>query len=373
MVAWDETHSSEIRSIPKLLAVLGYASGVGLGLIPYAAQVRSPSLLLIEILVVFGASASVAFSRREHSGPSITVRELVLGLLGRISVGALAGLFGVTILFPIRAVSWLLGFGLDGSSPWVFWISSVLMTTVTALLAVGDSVDIFPALYPQRIGQQSPFFAASIKQSTPRTIRIATLVVTLALLLSAVAYLAGQGWLAFFCGLVLVGVGSDYLQAKPPKPPTQVSASAMQTVKRLLEAAEYRVVLRPLTGDEDADAVVSTLDFLALRSDGGMAGWVRTNATKDDSDFHNGLASIESAVWVLQDRLQTNDAVKVSLEPMLIMIGAGTEDFPEKLRSLRIVHTPDEAELTAMVESAKGHDFAARLFGLSPMPTGKVA
>ena len=124
----------------------------------------------------------------------------------------------------------------------------------------------------------------------------------------------------------------------------------MNAVRRLLEAYGWGVIGGPLTGNEEADTVISILDFLAIRSDGGLAGRVRTIAGDKASDARSEVSSLEPAVWVLQDQLGKKDHTRIRLTPVLIVMdGGATKSGDEATDTARkIIHTPAESELAGM-------------------------
>jgi hypothetical protein len=129
-------------------------------------------------------------------------------------------------------------------------------------------------------------------------------------------------------------------------------------VKALLEAIGYRVISRPRTGNDDADSVISTLDFLAIRSDRAMAGRVVARVDRENSEFRYEAASLEPAVWVLQDQLQQQQSVKIRLNPVLLVLGNDRKDVVDDSslassagKSVRIIRAPSETELAAMINS----------------------
>src|SRR5207302_663497 len=104
--------------------------------------------------------------------------------------------------------------------------------------------------------------------------------------------------------VALVGVGSDYLDAKTLDAAHGTPESAISAVKTLLETAGYRMIPRPRTGNEETDSVISVLDFVAVRSDHAMAGRVRSVTETGTGDVRYEAAALEPAVWVLQDQLK---------------------------------------------------------------------
>ena len=388
MAATDARRGPRTRPIAKLQAGLFYVAAFGLGIVPYAVLLRSPLAWLTYLVLLAAVFFPAASSRQDYSGEEPSARELTLAMLGRCSFGAIMAGLGISNFYLLSVIHWLLStipwlsdsWSSASHSPWVVYgsaASTALLAGVVAMVDVGDTLN---ALYPSRPGQRSPFFAPSLKATAGRELAIRMLVTVSVVVLLAIDLATdmarpGSDVLVIVCDLALIGTGADYLNTKTLDSEQRAPELAVNAVRRLLEAAGYQVIPRPLTGNEEADTVISILDFLAIRPDGGLAGRVRTIAMNKASDARSEVSSLEPAVWVLQDQLEKKDHTRIRLTPVLIVMGGdATGSGDEATETARkIIHTPAESELAGMTDEAEWIRMAERLFPASPATASTAA
>jgi hypothetical protein len=387
------SRTGKSQRLPKTRLGLLYVVTFAVGLTPYILIVGSwlvglAALVLLE--VIFGYAAWQ--SSDEYAGETPSSTEIAFTALGRCSAGAVVGLLGIGAYYGGSAILPHLGVADVTANAIGFYTSTAIVAFFTLALASGDVPDVLHALYPARPGQRSPYFPLSTKASGRRILASSVLVLTvLAGAVAATTYIEPLGryfvWAVVALDFALVALGADYLEAKSLDATYMTPDTAIVAIKTLLEAAGYLVIARPRTGKSEVDSVISILDFLALRSDDAIAGRVRARATDQDaSDILREAASLEPAVWVLEDELQEQQHDKIRVKPVLLVLGdapgvpkGDTAGDPKQAteaawsagKAVRIVRVPSEDELTAMNRADdKGplNSAAARLFGVPSSP-----
>lgn len=386
MAAAAERRSLSTKPLPKLELAFSYLAAFGIGLVPYALLIKSlPIALGLAVIAVF-TFVVATWSRREFAGETPSVQELAFAMLGRCAAGATVGIIGIGIFYGVRGIRSLLALGAGGGPDlWSLYSSAVIVALFVAAAISNDVVDIMNALYPDRPGQRSPFFPLSTQTRQLGWSLVAAAVGVA--VVAATTYF--EGYAGYFVAAVillnftLVFIGAEYLEPKTLDSVRGASDSAIAAIKPLLEAAGYSVIPRPRTGNAEADSVISILDFLAIRRESAIAGRVSAGAQQSDQVLRHEAASLEPAVWMLEDQLRKQQSAKISLKPILLVLGgdaktsddARLSDTPAA-RSFQIVRGPSEAELMKMIASEDQRPLkttAARLFGSSASPATGAA
>jgi hypothetical protein len=369
---------------PKALVASFYAASYGIGLLPYAMIVRSGWAWFILVAIAAITFLFATRSREVYSGESPSFFELTMPMLGRCAGAATIGMFGLGANY---LVSTILGvFVADvTAAAWGFYVSMAVAIFFVVALTGGDAWAVLGALYPDRPGQRSPYFplANEVADQLLLFLRVAGIAVGFAATVIAYSVPIFEPYatfvlLAWSVGMIVIG--GDYLEVKTIDSEHGTLPATIVQVTALLEAAQYKVIANPRTGDADADSVISVLDFLALRPRNSMAGRIRAQTSRPGGgDVHHEAAMLEPAVWVLQDQLRKQGQTKVKLRPTLIVLGdvQGTADPAQSTTttsagtSVRIIQGPSEAQLAELVSSDdKGplKAMAEKLFG-SSVPT----
>jgi hypothetical protein len=365
---------------PKALVASLFAVSYGIGLLPYAmtVQLRWAWLILI-------ASVAITFiiatrSRQSYSGESPSYLELTIAMLGRCAGGAVIALFGLGANYIVSKILGMFVAHVTAAA-WGFYVS---MTVVIffAVSFTSDAWEVLVALYPARPGQRSPYFPLA-NEAADRLflfLRVAGIVVgfAAAVIANSVPLLEPYARLVLLAwAFAMVVIGADYLDVKTIDSEQGTPPSTVAQVTTLLEAAQYKVIANPRTGDADADSVISILDFLALRRTNSMAGRIRAKTSRPGGgDVRHEAAMLEPAVWVLEDQLRKQGQTKVKLRPTLIVLGDVQEAAAEAQsttttsasKSVRIIQAPSEAKLAELISSDdKGplKAMAEKLFGSS--------
>jgi hypothetical protein len=364
MAETAQRRSLRTQPIPRLQLGLLYVAAFGTGLVPYALLIRSWPVWLGLVLVTSIAFVVWGSSRKEHAGQVPGPLEVAPSMLGRCAASAMIGLFGIGVLYGF---DWLRSGHASGSGVGSDFLAVIASAVFVGLLVIAimsnDVRDTINTLYPDRPGQRSPYFPLAVQPAAARRLGLRILWILAAA--GAVCVVGATEAFAWYFALavllfnlVMVIVGADYLEAKTVDSVYATPESAIEAVKVLLEAIGYRVIPRPRTGNDDADSVISILDFLAIRSDRAMAGRVMARADREDIDIRYEAASLEPAVWVLQDQLRQQQSFRIRINPVLLLLGSrgadATDDSSLSLsvgRSVKIIRTPSESELTRMIFS----------------------
>jgi hypothetical protein len=370
MAAWS-SRQSLMRPVPRWRVGIFYIAAFSLGLTAYAWLAQSwkvwVGMLVASALAFFLANRS----RSHYAGEPPSALEVGAGMLGRLGGGATISAFGA---FFYIAIGWVRSF-FSANEGIEFWGALPLVGLFAFAFVFGDAGDFTKALYPSHPGQRSPYSQHVDEKSEVRRLglRIAAIVGVVVLVAMLYFYDVGfsRGVLTLIATVGVMVATATYIGAKTIDAAGATPDSAVSAVQALLEQVGYRVVVRPRTGDEETDSAISNLDFLAIRPDHAMAGRVDVRANPDDGELSIEAASLESAVWVLQDELEKkNSAIRIA--PVLIALddkeqSAHTSTTSTAGKSVTIVHAPSEPKLTALVgASDKGalKSTAERLFGL---------
>jgi hypothetical protein len=377
MAVTAERRNLKTQPLPKLQLGLYYVAAFAIGLVPYALLIRSFAVWLGLLAILAITFAVASWSREGYGGESPSLAEIAFAMLGRGAAGAIVGLFGIGAYYGVGAGLSLFGVGDGKADAWGFYSSFGLTVLFTLAAAAGDIPDVVHALYPDRPGQRSPYFPLSTQASGMWRLAASALAFAgFAAAVAATVYFEALGQYFVIAVITLnvafSGVGATYLEAKTLDAAHGTPESAITVIKALLEAAGYRVIPRPRTGNEEADSVISVLDFLAIRPDDAIAGRVRARADQADRDVRYEAASLEPAVWVLEDQLRRQQSAKIRLRPVLLVLGGArnialdeSEQSSSAGKAVKIVHAPSEEELAAMIKAGdKGalKSAAERLF-----------
>jgi hypothetical protein len=360
-----------MRPVPRWRVGILYVAAFSLGIVPYAWLLQSwkawLGLLAANAVAFFLANRS----RDDYAGERPSALEICAGMMGRFAGGATIALFGIGLY---SAIGWVSPF-LVSSDILEFYGSLAFAGLFSFAFVFGDSGDFVKALYPSQPGQRSPFSQHVDEKRDVLYFSFRVAGILAAIAVAALLHFFDLGvsryGLALIVTISAVVAGAEYLQARSIEAAGTTPDSAVSAVRALLQEVGYQVVVRPRTGDEETDSAISNLDFLAIRPDHAMAGRVDIRPNPDDSDLRIEAASLESAVWVLQDELEKkNTAIRIA--PVLIALddkeqSAHLSTTSTAGKSVTIVHAPSEPKLTALVgASDKGalKSTAERLFGL---------
>jgi hypothetical protein len=374
----------------KALVALLYAAASGAGFLPYAILVRSTWIWIICVGVVVIIFILSTRSRDAYAGESPSYLEIAISMLGRCAAGASFGLFGIIVDYLVAALLSLL-VASDTAAWWSFYVSAVTVIFFAVAITAGDAADVLGALYPDRPGQRSPYFPIAneaagqwrifMRLAAPILGFAATLIVMSVAVLAPYSTEALVGWT-----FLMMVAGGGYLEVKTIDSEHGTPRSTIADVTALLEAAKYKVIASPRTGDADADSVISILDFLALRPKDSIAGRIRAQTSRPGGDPRHEAGMLEPAVWVLEDQLWKQGQTRIKLKPTLLVLGdtaeissnaeispntetltSNTEVSATRTRkSVRIVRGPSEADLAALVAAEDKEPLKAlaeRLFG----------
>ncbi|MBV9829713.1 MAG: hypothetical protein JO001_29180 [Alphaproteobacteria bacterium] len=365
------------RPVPKLGLGLAYCCSMAAGLLPYWLLIHSPSFFLFGLCLEVVFFTIGTWTRKRYAGDPPIWNEIALAILGRVAAGGVIAMFGIILYAVVAAIrSWFAPPVSAGLDPWVLYISLGLVAFLILVMSGVDGRDVAAALYPERAGQRSSWFAAAT-EGRARLVLSRRFGTGLALLLAVLlmplipALLPLYAFALFVLSIAFVIIGADWLDAKTVDALQQSPHAAVEAAKALLEAAGYQVRTHPRTGDIEVDSVASVLDFLALRQDRALAGRVVVVTPGEIGDPRQEAALLEPAVWVLEDNLSEND-VKLSIEPVLLMIGGETAlsmTWSSGGKAVRIIAMPTLDALTAMIGSNDAGPLkqtAERLFGAPP-------
>jgi hypothetical protein len=350
--------------------MLLYALAVAMGYLPFPILAHSPLLLGLTVVVLTGA-AFVTSEPATYSGPKPSKTEIVLALVGGGAMGAVSSVFSVVVLGVLRLI------GLD--SWWAVDALGIISIAFVALIILGAGPHVLTALYPQSSGIPSLFhrYATEPDDGLSAGARIGTLV-AIALLVVVSGSILPLPELVTYLLALAAGVGGALLGGDYMSPWTATEQpapeDALAAAKQLLEAAGFQVIPRPQVGEEGADSVIALLDFSALRSDRALAGQVR-GRRRDSQALLNDAAGLESAVRLLQSRIQEQQKITVPMAPVLLVLDDDGEGVPKEildaLGELEIIHAPSARRISelARTDELGLRRLAKELFG-QPIEAG---
>jgi hypothetical protein len=331
---------------------------------PYALGVASWWGALASLAVLAAVTLLRNSKPVTYAGAPPTGEELALAFLGYMCGGAVCAFVGLTIYLIVKVLFDLITLvGLDVSA-WTYaaatWLSLVLALLLLLTIAFADAREILTKLYPAQQGQRSPFAVFLAQPKRPRfwAYRIggaaAIVIVTIALFRTGFVPAWGYGELsgALAVEIAILVLGVDFWSLQLPK-----GSEPVLQIQELLMSAGYQVRLYPRTGDREADPLVGLIDFLAIRPDHAIAGRVLTDVSP--KELQQEAASLQPALWALEDRLPSTDRSRIRIEPTIVVVGGSLQlnSDPEisasiDRMSVRIVRAPAPTELEAIIRDS---------------------
>lgn len=369
MATAKNDQTSGTPSVPRAWLIPLYVLALAIGLVPYSLLIQSWLFLLVTTGLIAVMAVFAMRANTHYVGRSPAPIEIVLGLLGSSVAGMVCGLFGFATIFLVSGVisgsAWLIGWEVsDVAERWVTYVSMGVVGFFAVAISGNDARSLIKKLYPSFPDQRSSYFALASQSKHLWLLLVGVLIGVLAMwLISPLPHFFSGlfPWLdslsysrtaLLFVSLYWVIIGQNLWEVKDPDLPRVSDAASVAKIKILLEAAGYQVLTYPQTGDKEADPLIALLDFVAIRPDRALAGFVKGNT--DPGFLRHELASLQPAVWALEDQLSKRR--KIDLEPVLVVIGAASnaKEDSEALESVAkmgvcIIRTPPEAELNKII------------------------
>jgi hypothetical protein len=207
-----------------------------------------------------------------------------------------------------------------------FWTSlfALFLGVGSILLAVRRVTEL---LYPTTAGVQSDLQAllGNHPAGAMKTSSIFLSVIGVALIIVRLLPELSVNFL-FDLGLawVLVVVGSPLLGRSEERKPSPKARDTVAAVKQLFEAAGYKVVTSPRTGDEEIDPLLENApDLYAQRGDHAFAIDVEARPEADDAASWDSLDELVSAAWALCKYRESSVGTQAGeVEPLLAFVGS---------------------------------------------------
>ncbi len=135
-----------------------------------------------------------------------------------------------------------------------------------------------------------------------------------------------------------IGVGVD---------PSAHAVDTLANVNRLLSAAGYELIENPVSGDPAIDPLITSVDIVALAPDRGYAISI---SESDDTGLDWSRASeLRTAARALEEVLDKDGSTQRKIEPLLLAIGAFTNDAIEAISAkigIKLVRIKDSSLLS---------------------------
>ncbi len=358
----------------KPALVLATAFGFVLGLLPF--------LLLIDewrwFPLVAAAAAVGGFVgiRKIESRSTFrpTLGEWALGLwssVGQAAAISLTGFIVYALFYWIASGSVLIvGADLIGNpSVWGKRASAALVIVTFFSVPAEVAKALAAKLYPTVPGTRTPFLALladPAKLWLVAALAIGVVLVSVFLLdPGGTAFAAVLTVVLFYTSLPLSEIGKE-------KQLGAADRGAEESVRKLLEAAGYKAITSPTTGDPEVDPLLKEVDFLAYGGERVLAVVVKRGATAAKTSDWSMASTLLSAANILQERLAAKDGgLGLGVRPFLVLVGGAIGDslrtFGER-EGVSLVHLPSDSVIHEVLGDSDPDALAERAAQLLSVP-----
>jgi hypothetical protein len=297
-------------------------------------------------------------------------QEFLLAGLGTIFVGALTGLLATGLVYGIPwlaeiVAGWLgTGISLQRAAHAVALFLGGIVGLLGLIVTFGSPNMMVVQLYPDTAGVRTAFYSqltvgwrrkmSKYLGSHWRVIVVVTLVVCLCVNELIALWGRAGAYLALNLALLVCAYPLFFATAIP----NHFNESQVQKIKKLLEAAGCRVVVKPRTGVPASDPLLLELDLLADNGQRAMAVAVRTGTESSAAVEATSVSALSLAAWTCSRNNTSFELRHTSIEPWLILVDREIKDDAETIaeqQSIR-VYRLTEKDLTRIDQSQNAID-----------------
>ncbi|MGH8487753.1 MAG: hypothetical protein ACREXS_02465 [Gammaproteobacteria bacterium] len=303
-----------------------------------------------------------------------TLGEWALGLwssVGQAAAVSLTGFIVYALFYWIASGSVLIvGADLIGNpSVWGKGVSAALVIVTFLSVPAEVAKALAAKLYPAVPGTRTPFLALladPVKLWLVAALAIGVVLVSVVLLEpGGTAFAAVLTAVLFYTSLPLSEIGKE-------KQLCAADRRAAESVRKLLEAAGYKAITSPTTGDPEVDPLLKEVDFLCYGGERVLAVVVKRGATGAKTSDWSIASPLLSAANILQERLAAKDGgLGLGVRPFLVLVGGAIADslrtFGER-EGVSLVHVPSDAVIHEVLGDPDPDALAERAAQLLSVP-----
>lgn len=154
-------------------------------------------------------------------------------------------------------------------------------------------------------------------------------------------------WFTVSLSVFYAGIGQPLREIGVGVDPSAHAVDTLANVNRLLSAAGYELIENPVSGDPAIDPLITSVDIVALAPDRGYAISI---SESDDTGLDWSRASeLRTAARALEEVLDKDGSTQRKIEPLLLAIGAFTNDAIEAISAkigIKLVRIKDSSLLS---------------------------
>ncbi len=377
MAADGLTKSTRVNK-PVLMLLTWLGSIIGLA--PVAFFLGRPCLLLYVAGASLLSAVLVGFSELKATETSATNSPSFLEfLLGGLSVVYLpaAGGAGLLIVYGLvyggalllgALLGWL-GLHARIVPEAVAYYPTAVFAVLMAVGTVEGVKELQSKLYPDVAGIESAFYDLISRRRGILVACSAPAVLVLGAVLAA--FLANRLTASWFCVFLQVYLCIVTMPLGLAGELPKRSTSAIDAVRKLLEASGYQTTMSPRTEDRDEaiDPLLMNVDLFAYNEERALALQVKTRGQAQGLVDWNAASALQDAAWALDELSDKLGLPSQQVEPLMVLIGAEPDDSLRafsQAESVQIVEIPeaDVPRIAVTVDEDDLREMAGRYPGL---------
>jgi len=223
-------------------------------------------------------------------------------------------------------------------------------------------------LYPTVPGTRTPFLALLADPAKLWLVAAPAIGVVLVSVFlldpGGTAFAAVLTVVLFYTSLPLSEIGKE-------KQLSTADRGAEESVRKLLEAAGYKAITSPTTGDPEVDPLLKEVDFLCYGGECVLAVGVKRGATGANTSDWSLASTLLSAANILQERLAKDGGLGLGVRPFLVLVGGAIGDslrtFGER-EGVSLVHLPSDSVIHEVLGDSDPDALAERAAQLLSVP-----